>query len=557
MELTTLIRRARAADLDAFTELTRRYQNLAFGYAFSLLGDFHLAQDATQEAFIAAYFGLGQLREPAAFPGWLRGIVRHQCHRILPQRPVERVPLEHAAETAAESGDPERHLAQRETRDAVWAAIDALPQTQREVVTLFYLQEYSQQEVAGFLGVPLSTVNNRLHSARQKLKRRMLQMAQDTFKENGLPREFADRIGRLLQVRGPVVEAQFDPNDLPEVLSALTVSDEPRQIDVTVEVVQRLASGVVRCVVRSPIAGLQSGMKVIRTGEPARIPVDDETLERAVSILGSPTERDAHAAVKPRAGAGQAPAKEAVELLETGIKVIDLLCPYRRGGRVGIFGDMRVGKLVLIEELVRQMATRHEGASLFTFVQAAEVPVMQENFLERPDLASGAVGAAQSFYLLSERPADPEYAAALACFDAVTYLSRAVGAAGIWPAVDPLASTSHLLDPAIVGQEHWEVAQRVRQLLQRAGALESAHPGGVGLSDEEARDVSRARRLRRFFSQPFFVAEPFTGHPGRSVSRAETVQACRAILDGTYDALPEEAFLFVGGMDEAAAKAGS
>jgi RNA polymerase sigma factor (sigma-70 family) len=557
MELTTLIRRARAADLDAFTELTRRYQNLAFGYAFALLGDFHLAQDATQEAFIAAYFGLGQLREPAAFPGWLRGIVRHQCHRILRLRPFGLVPLEHAAEIEAESGDPERHLAQRETRDAVWAAIDALPQTQREVVTLYYLQEYSQQEVAGFLGVPVSTVNNRLHSARQKLKRRMLQMAQDRFKENGLPQEFADRIGRLLQVRGPVVEAQFDPNDLPEVLSALTVSDEPRQIDVTVEVVQRLASGVVRCVVRSPIAGLQSGMKVIRTGEPARVPVDDETLERAVSILGSPTERDTYATVKPPAGADQAPAKEAIELLETGIKVIDLLCPYRRGGRVGIFGDMGVGKLVLIEELVRQMATRHEGASLFTFVQAAEVPVMQESFLERPDLASGAVGAAQSFYLLSERPADPEYAAALACFDAVTYLSRAVGAAGIWPAVDPLASTSRLLDPVIVGQEHWEVAQRVRQLLQRARVLESAHPGGVGLSDEEARDVSRARRLQRFFSQPFFVAEPFTGHPGRSVSRAETVRACRAILEGAYDTLPEEAFLFVGGMEEAAAKAGS
>lgn len=318
MELTTLIRRARAADLDAFTELTRRCQNLAFGYAFSLLGDFHLAQDATQEAFIAAYFGLGQLHDPAAFPGWLRGIVRHQCHRILRQRPFGLVPLEHAAEIEAESGDPERHLAERETRDAVWAAIDALPQTLREVVTLYYLQEYSQQEVAGFLGVPLSTVNNRLHSARQKLKRRMLQMAQDTFKENGLPREFADRIGRLLQVRGPVVEAQFDPNDLPEVLSALTVSDEPRQIDVTVEVVQRLANGVVRCVARSPIAGLQ-----------------------------------------------------------------------------------------------------------------------------------------------------------------------------------------------------------------------------------------------RFFSQPFFVAEPFTGHPGRSVSRAETVRACRAILEGAYDTLPEEAFLFVGGMDEAAAKAGS
>jgi RNA polymerase sigma factor (sigma-70 family) len=569
MELTTLIRRARAADLDAFTELTRRYQNLAFGYAFALLGDFHLAQDATQEAFIAAYFGLGQLHEPAAFPGWLRGIVRHQCHRILRKHPFELVPLEHAAGIAAETGEPERHLVQREARAAVLAAINALPRAQREVVTLYYLQEYSQQEVAGFLGLPVSTVNNRLHAARQRLKRRMLQMAeeyrpikrrealklltatpalatalQDVFKAQGLPQDFAVRIGKLLQVRGPVVEAQFDPNDLPEVLSALTVSDEPRQIDITVEVVQRLASGVVRCVARPPLAGLQSGMKVIRTGEPARVPVDDETLERAVSILGAPVDQS------PRPGTES-------ELLETGIKVIDLLCPYRRGGRVGIFGDMRVGKLVLIEELVRGMATRHEGASLFTFVQAAEVPVMQENFPKHLDLASGAVGAAQSFYLLSEKPADPEYAAALACFDAVTYLSRAVGAAGIWPAVDPLASTSRLLDPAIVGQEHWEVAQRVRQLLQRARALESVHPSGVGLSEAEQRDVARARRLQRFFSQPFFVAEPFTGHPGRSVSRAETVRACRAILEGTYDALPEEAFLFVGGMEEAAAKAGS
>jgi F-type H+-transporting ATPase subunit beta len=132
-----------------------------------------------------------------------------------------------------------------------------------------------------------------------------------------------------------------------------------------------------------------------------------------------------------------------------------------------------------------------------------------------------------------------------------------VGAAGIWPAVDPLASTSRLLAPAIVGQEHWEVAQRVRELLQRAGALESAHPGGVGLSDEQQRDLARARRVQRFFSQPFFVAEPFTGHSGRSVSRTETVRACRAILEGAYDVLPEEAFLFVGGIEEAVGKVGS
>jgi RNA polymerase sigma factor (sigma-70 family) len=568
MELTTLIHRARAADLDAFTELTRRYQNLAFGYAFSLLGDFHLAQDAVQEAFIAAYFGLAQLAEPAAFPGWLRGIVRHQCYRILRKHPFELVPLEHAAEIAAETGEPERHLVQQETRDAVLAAINALPRAQREVVTLYYLQEYSQQEVAGFLGLPVSTVNNRLHAARQRLTRRMLQMAaeygpikrrealklltatpvlatalQDAFKEQGLPDDFAARIGKLLQVRGPVVDAQFDPNDLPEVLSALTISDEPGQIDVTVEVIQRLPNGVVRCIARAPIQGLRGGMKVVRTGEPARVPVDDQTLERAVTILSAP-------AGEPQTGAGTAAGAEAGELLETGIKVIDLLCPYRRGGRVGIFGDMRVGKLVLIEELVRGMATRHEGASLFTFVSTEEVPAIQETRAKEPGWTGGTVGAAQTFYILSERPTDPEHAAALTFFDAVTYLSREIGAAGIWPAVDPLASTSRLLDPTVVGQEHWDVAQRARQLLQRARTLESAHPAGEGLSDADRRDLSCARKLRRFFSQPFVVAEPFTGLPGRSVSRDETVRACRAILDGMYDAVPEGAFTFVGGIEE-------
>jgi RNA polymerase sigma factor (sigma-70 family) len=541
VELRAQVERAQSGDIAAFTELTRRYQNLAFGYALAILHDFHLAQDAAQEAFIAAYFHLGALQDPEAFPGWLRGIVRHRCHRILRKRHFQELPLEHAAALPAEGGEPERTLEQDETRDAVLAAVAALPQAQREVITLYYIQEHSQREVAAFLGLPVSTVNNRLHAARARLKRRMVAMARETFKENALPEEFAEQIGKIVQIKGPVIEAQFAPDELPEIFSALTITDESRGVAVTVEVAQRLANGLVRCIATSPIQGLRRGMKVVNTGAPFQAPVNEATLKRAIRSLGSPT----------------ADKSASAELLETGIKVIDLLCPYVKGGKIGIFGETGIGMLVLVEELVQRIATGQEAASLFTFVRPADIPRVHEAWTKDPIYTGGTVGALQTFYLSSEVATDAQEALAMGSLDAVTYMTRGIALLGLFPAVDPLFSASRALDPAVVGQEHWEVARRVRHELHRFRELQGGEPEGVKWPDALRLELSRARKLQRFFSQPFYVAESFTKFPGRSVRREETIQACRAILDGECDDLPEQAFTYVGNLEEVREKAKS
>jgi RNA polymerase sigma factor (sigma-70 family) len=541
VELTEQVERAQAGDIAAFTELTRRYQNLAFGYALTLLNDFHLAQDAVQEAFIAAYFHLGALQDAEAFPGWLRGIVRHRCHRILRKRHFQELPLEHAAALPAESAEPARALERDETRAAVLAAVAALPRAQREAITLYYIQEYSQREVAAFLGLPVSTVNNRLHAARARLKRRMVAMARETLKENALPEEFAEQIGKIVQVKGPVIEAQFDPDELPEIFSALTITDESRGVAVTVEVAQRLQSGLVRCIATSSVQGLRRGMKVVNTGAPSQATGNDAALESAIRALGSPT----------------VDKSASVEFLETGIKVIDLLCPYVRGGKIGIFGETGIGMLVLVEELVQRIAAGQQAASLFTFVRPSDIARVHEAWTKDPIYTGGTVGALQTFYLSSEAATDAQEALAMGCLDAVTYMTRGIALLGLYPAVDPLFCTSRALDPAVVGQEHCEVARRVRHELHRFRELQGGEPEGAKWPDATRLELSRARKLQRFFSQPFYVAEPFTKLPARHVSREETIQGCRAILDGDCDDLPEQAFTYVGNLDEAREKAKS
>ncbi len=543
MELSRLIAAAKLGDWNAFAELVRRYQDLAFGYALSILRDFHLAEDAAQEAFVAAYFDLAKLQEPDAFPGWLRGIVRYQCYRILRKRHFELVPLDQAADLPAQSVGLEEQVVQQDVAGQVLEAIDALPQAQREVITLYYIREYSQQEVAAFLEVPVTTVNNRLHAARKQLKRRILPMVKDTLKEHALPDNFASRVGKLIEVRGPVVDAQFAPDQLPALLSALTITDEPRKVQLTVQVVQHLGNGVVRGIAVSPVEGLTQGMQVIDTGAPVQEAVDRETLGRAFNLLGNG--RQAADASLP---AEQAPAGE---VLETGIKVIDLLCPYTKGGKVGVLGGAGVGKMVLIEEVVHNVASRETGVSLFTFVKPGnEVSLVQETIAEGYGIASGSV---QTIVLSADDPLDPAPATAL--FDAVTFMSRERAESRLYPAVDPLRSTSRSLDPAVVGQEHYDVARGVRELLQRAKAIAERAPDRDELSAEDRLVVARARKIQRFLSQPFHVAEVFTGFPGVFVKLEDTIRSFAAIVSGEYDGLPEAAFYMVGTIEEAVKKA--
>src|SRR5262249_47182118 len=331
---------------------TRRFQHMAFGYALSFVRDLGHAEDIVQEAFVAAWYGLPSLADPAAFPGWLRGIVRHRAHRVLRRKHLEALPLAVARAVADDKPGPDHRVEQRQEASAVLNAVAGLPRPLREVVTLFYVHECSQQDIATFLGVPVSTVNNRLHAARAQLKRRTLTMVKDTLEANQLPDDFAARVGRIVRAREGLIEARFDPESLPDLLTEIVASDDARRHTVSLHVVQGLSAGVVRCVAASPGDTLEPGMTVMSAGRHVQTPVSHEVFDRSVRLLAGPPT------------APGAPA----ELLETGIKVIDVMCPLVRGGTVAIAGEPRAGTTVVMEELVRRLSGGSVGVSLFTLM---------------------------------------------------------------------------------------------------------------------------------------------------------------------------------------------
>jgi len=454
-----------------------------------------------------------------------------------------------------------------------------------------------------------------------------------------------------VQVIGPVVDVRFEDGDLPHINNALHIDDEDRKVHLVVEVAQHLGEHTVRCVSMASTDGLVRGMRVIDTGSPIMVPVGQPTLGRVVDLLGRPVDNK-----EPITGATLFPIhrtpppfsdqRTATELFETGIKVIDLIEPYARGGKVGLFGGAGVGKTVLIMELIRSIAREHGGVSVFAGVGertregTALVQEMQESgvikntalvfgqmdqppgarlrvgltgvtlaeyfrdeegqdvllFIDnifrftqagsevsallgrmpsavgyQPTLATemaalqeritsttrGSITSVQAIYVPADDPTDPAPATTFSHLDATTMLSRAVFEQGLYPAVDPLESTSRILDPRIVGEEHYKVARDVQATLQRYKDLQDiiAILGVDELSDEDKMVVERARRIQRFLSQPFSVAQHFTGMEGRYVPLAETIGGFKAILEGEYDHLPIQAFYMIGTIDEAVQKA--
>ncbi|OUP56852.1 F0F1 ATP synthase subunit beta [Butyricicoccus pullicaecorum] len=455
--------------------------------------------------------------------------------------------------------------------------------------------------------------------------------------------------GIIVQVLGPIVDVMFDDGKLPEINEALTVTlDGSRQV---MEVAQHVGGDTVRCIMLSPSEGLGRGVGVIATGKPIEVPVGEEVLGRMFNVLGDAI--DNGEAVKsaetwsihrdPPPFTEQSPV---VQILETGIKVIDLLAPYARGGKIGLFGGAGVGKTVLIQELIRNIATEHGGYSIFTgvgertregndlwremkesgvlnktalvFGQMNEPPgarmrvaltglTMAEYFRDRqkqdvllfvdnifryvqagsevsalmgrmpsavgyqPTLAnevgalqeritstqSGAITSVQAVYVPADDLTDPAPATTFTHLDATTVLSRKIVEQGIYPAVDPLESTSRILEPDVVGKRHYQVARGTQELLQRYKELQDiiAILGMEELSEDDKKTVERARRIQQFFSQPFFVAEPFTGLEGRYVPLSETIRSFEAILGGELDKYPETAFSMVGTIDEIIEKA--
>ncbi|MBS9403342.1 F0F1 ATP synthase subunit beta [Halomonas sp. TRM85114] len=452
--------------------------------------------------------------------------------------------------------------------------------------------------------------------------------------------------GRIVQIIGAVIDVEFPRDDVPKVYDALKVSE----VGTVLETQQQLGDGVVRTIAMGSTEGLKRGMAVDNTGAAISVPVGTETLGRIMNVLGEPIDEageigEAERMPIHRKAPGYADQAAAEELLETGIKVIDLVCPFAKGGKVGLFGGAGVGKTVNMMELIRNIATEHSGYSVFAGVgertregndfyhemtesnvidkvslvygQMNEPPgnrlrvaltglTIAEKFRDegrdvllfvdniyrytlagtevsallgrmpsavgyQPTLAeemgllqeritstkTGSITSVQAVYVPADDLTDPSPATTFAHLDATVVLARSIAELGIYPAIDPLDSTSRQLDPLVVGEEHYNTARGVQGVLQRYKELKDiiAILGMDELSDEDKRSVYRARKIQRFLSQPFFVAEVFTGSPGKYVSLKETIRGFQGILDGEYDELPEQAFYMVGTIDEAVEKA--
>ena len=455
--------------------------------------------------------------------------------------------------------------------------------------------------------------------------------------------------GKITQVIGAVLDIRFDQGVLPEINDAVEIRRKDGS-KLVAETAQHLGDDIIRCIAMGPTDGLVRGMEAIATGGPITVPVGEVTLGRIFNVLGEPIDKKpVPEGVKRNPIHRKAPtfAEQATEteILETGIKVVDLLCPYQKGGKIGLFGGAGVGKTVLIQELIRNVATEHGGHSVFTgvgertregndlytemsesgvidktamvFGQMNEPPgarmrvgltglTIAENFRDeggkdvllfidnifrftqagsevsallgrvpsavgyQPTLQTemgalqeritstknGSITSVQAVYVPADDLTDPAPATTFAHLDATTVLSRAIVEQGIYPAVDPLESTSRILDPRIVGEEHYQVARGVQEILQRYKELQDiiAILGMDELSEEEKVLVARARKVQRFLSQPFFVAEQFTGTTGRYVPLGETIQGFKEILEGKYDEIPEGMFLNAGNIDDVLAR---
>ena len=457
--------------------------------------------------------------------------------------------------------------------------------------------------------------------------------------------------GELVQVIGPVVDVTFPEGHLPSIYNAIEIEVPDRDEPLVAEVQQHLGNGIARCVAMDGTDGLRRGLKVNDTGAPITVPVGKEVLGRIVNVLGQPVDERGPIDAKVKLPIHRQPPafdqlRTTTEIFETGLKVVDLLAPYPKGGKIGLFGGAGVGKTVLIMELINNVATKHGGYSVFTgvgertregndlwlemtesgvidktaliFGQMNEPPgarqrvgltglTTAEHFRDefkqdvllfidnifrftqagsevsallgripsavgyQPTLATemgalqeritstkmGSITSVQAVYVPADDLTDPAPATTFAHLDATTVLSRAISEMGIYPAVDPLDSTSRILDPRIVGDEHYEVAKKTQEILQRYKDLQDiiAILGMDELSDEDKKTVTRARRIQRFLSQPFTVAEKFTNFSGKYVPLADTIRSFKELVEGRHDDLPEQAFYMVGNIDEAVQKA--
>jgi RNA polymerase sigma factor (sigma-70 family) len=537
MDYAELVRRASGGEVKAFVELTRRFQHAAFGSALAFTGDFQQAEDVVQESFLAAWSALPSLTDAAAFPGWLRTIVRRHAFRLLRRREMPTTTLAEAEELPSEEPAADQRIEQRQHAQAVLATLSRLPARLREPAMLFFVHECSHQDIATFLGLTLATVNNRLHSARTELKRRMLTMITDNLHGQALPDDFANRIGRLIEARGNVVDALFDPEATPDILTELSISDEANRRAVNFHVVQRPAPGIVRGVAKPSAGGLPRGSTVLSSGRHTRTPFDPTEFAEFVRSLPA-----------------EAPIGQPLRLLETGIKVIDVMCPLVAGGTLAIAGDPGGGSPVVMEELVRRLSAGPDRLTILLMMpqpsaeiwpQALEPGYSHAEALKKDGYSEGTVGAVQTlFFRAAEGGWVQEELNALAPADTVIRLSLERARAKVYPTVDLLTSRSRLLETKAAGREHVTIANRVRKALTSLWSEKNPNSRATQLERE------RALKLQNYFTQPFYCAEPWTKLRGATVARAEALRICREILDGAHDDLPIEQFYFRGSIDD-------
>jgi RNA polymerase sigma factor (sigma-70 family) len=544
LPICELIEQAKAGDRSAFTQIAREYQNGIFAYAFGLLGDFHLAQDVTQETLLIAFSGMSTLRNGEALPAWLRRIAHHRSHRVLRRRTTRTYPSDVDTDWPTMDQPPDERLAEREQTNSVTFAMAQLPPPLRQVIALYYLHGRSQKQIAGFLGVPVTVVNNRLHAARRQLKRRMIHMVAKTFNQQSLPDDFAENTGKIISVRGPVIEAKFR-GEMPHILDSLTSSE-----DGWAKVVQRKGDGVVRAVVTEN-ARWKAGLQLTNAPEIGHVkPIGDDEFAESVRVLA------------PRSDA-------APKVIMTGIKIIDLLCPLIAGGSIGIFSMQGVGRIVLVQELFHRLAESDATVTMFCPTRRGDINAVQDMLTVEEGYPGDAVGNVQVFWMINDRATDPVFAGETNLFDSLIYLTPVRAVQGFWPAIDALVSHGRALDEAVVGREHVAVARRVREVIEQSRKLMYdptffeylAHHATERaarhldefttrrlneLSPADRLLVSRARKLEAFFTQPFYVAEQFSKRPGISVSLEETIRSCSAIVDGQLDATSEGKLKYVG-----------
>jgi RNA polymerase sigma factor (sigma-70 family) len=689
-ELQALVRAAQDGDKDAFGQVVMRFQDMAYASAYATVGDAYLAQDIAQEAFLDAYLNLSKLRDPAAFPGWFRRIVIGNSHRQRRSQPVPTVPLEDVGSLYITLPDPALTLEETQLRQDVHSAVQRLPQSQRLVIVLFYVEGYSQQEIADYLELPVSTVKKRLFDARQNLKERMIHMVQEHLQH--MKPSQTDHFATAVQFFTAVIDgdrrhAEKIVQQDPTVLQAKTelkmapkshywalgctalhlATNRGDTTIVTFLLSQGADVNATNSYGMTPLhnavimrrldlarllleAGADVNAKtsvgqtplhhaVLRANEEmarlllahgavlnvadnaGRTPVDWAALKRSAPLIDVLAQHGAH---RPSPATTEARLTTAPpSILITGIKVIDLLAPLKRGGRIGFFTPRSgVGFTVVLGQLIHSLSALHHGYAVSIGLETAALDAANwqlfwremgveaeltclysktaDAVTRRRQVAEAGVAQAEQVrsqgkdvlllvdshlaltdgvlpYLSTKTIATPGASltllihghftvgaepAPLADLDTVITFETALTHQRLYPAIDPVWSSSTLLVTDQVEPQHRQVAQQVRRLLRRYADLHDAYERTGAdafwyIEDDPnlRRDIARAGRVQRFFTQPFSSAEPWTGTLGQHVSLTETMRGCQAILAGQYDHLPEEAFYFVGTIDQAVAKA--